>query len=54
MASGRSSRNNILAGLFVLGMLVLGVFIIILISNVWGRFGPKSTYVVTFTLNDGA
>ena len=54
MASGRSSRNNILAGLFVLITLSLGVFIIILISNVWDRLGKKTEYHVSFTLVDGA
>jgi ABC-type transporter Mla subunit MlaD len=52
--AGRSSRNNILAGLFVLITLALGVFIIILISNVWERLGAKSNYIVSFTLLDGA
>jgi ABC-type transporter Mla subunit MlaD len=54
MASGRSSRNNILAGLFVLITLSLGVFIVILVSNLWDRLGDKSTYLVSFTLLDGA
>ncbi len=54
MASGRSTRNNVLAGLFVLLTLALGVFIVIIVSNVWGRLGVKTQYVVSFTLLDGA
>jgi len=54
MASGRSTRNNILAGFFVLFTLALGVFIVILVSNLWDRLGDKATYLVSFTLLDGA
>lgn len=54
MAQARSQRNNILAGAFVLITVALGVFIIILISNVWERFGSKSVYYVDFSLIDGA
>ncbi len=54
MASGRSTRNNVLAGVFVLLTIALAVFMVILFSNLWGKLGKKSTYVVSFTLIDGA
>lgn len=54
MAQARSSRNNIIAGVFVLVTIALAVFIIILVSNVWEKFGSKKVYYVGFSLIDGA
>lgn len=54
MAAGRSTRNNTLAGLFVLGSVVLTVIVVIVLSNVQDRLVPRNTYVVRFTIVDGA
>jgi ABC-type transporter Mla subunit MlaD len=54
MPPGRASKNNILAGLFVLVSVVLGVAVLIVLSNLGDRIQGKAKYVVRFSLADGA
>jgi len=53
MAS-RGSRNNILAGVFVLGSVLLATFIVIVLSDLDELLTPMHTYTVQFSLADGA
>lgn len=53
MAS-RGSRNNVLAGIFVLGSIILATFVIIILSDLDERLTPMTNYVVRFSLSDGA
>lgn len=52
--AARSSRNNTLAGLFVLAAIALGVGLVIVLSNVGDRLRPRKDYVVRFSVADGA
>lgn len=52
MASG--SRNNVLAGIFVVASILLGTLAIVLLSNIGDAFKPHSEYTVRFTIADGA
>lgn len=52
--AARSSRNNTLAGLFVLASILLFVGLVIVLSNVGDRLKPRSDYVVRFSVADGA
>jgi ABC-type transporter Mla subunit MlaD len=54
MAIGRGSKNNVLAGLFVLAALALVMVVIIVMSNLGDSFTPQSTYIVRFSVLDGA
>jgi ABC-type transporter Mla subunit MlaD len=54
MAIGRGSKNNVLAGLFVLGALALVMVVIIVMSNLGDAFTPRVTYIVRFSMLDGA
>lgn len=54
MAAGRSSRNNVLAGIFVLACIMLGVVVIVVLSNIGDFLKPTSTYTVRFSVADGA
>jgi len=50
-----AARNNIMAGLFLIGALLLGVVISFILGDVGSSlFQGKSTYVVRFPLNVGA
>lgn len=50
----RSSKNNILAGVLVLGSIGLGVAVVITLSDLSERLVPMETYRVRFSLTDGA
>lgn len=54
MASTTFSRNNLLAGLFVIFSLLLAVFISVLVSGVQKRLIPVNDFTVRFSLPDGA
>jgi ABC-type transporter Mla subunit MlaD len=54
MAIGRGSKNNVLAGLFVLAAAVLVVVVVIVMSNLGDRWKPQAAYIVRFTMADGA
>lgn len=54
MAIGRGSRNNVLAGLFVLAALALVMVVIIVMSNLGDAFIKKHDYIVRFSILDGA
>ena len=54
MAIGRGSRNNVLAGLFVLAALALVMVVIIVMSNLGDAFVKKHDYIVRFSILDGA
>lgn len=54
MASGRASRNNVLAGIFVIGAIALGALIIVILSNIQERLRPHTSYIVRFTIVEGA
>lgn len=54
MAIGRGSRNNVLAGLFVLAALALVMVVIIVMSNLGDAFIKKHEYIVRFSILDGA
>lgn len=51
--AGVGARNNILAGLFVVGSLTLGVVMAFVLSD-RSNLGPTSPYVVRFSVQDGA
>ncbi|MBC7835947.1 MAG: hypothetical protein H7Y88_12735 [Phycisphaerales bacterium] len=50
----RSARNNILAGAFVLGSIILGLAVIILLSGISEKLTPTTKYTIQFSLSDGA
>lgn len=52
MASG--SRNNVLAGIFVVASILLGTLAIVLLSNIGDAFKAQNDYTVRFTIADGA
>lgn len=54
MASARSTRNNVLAGIFVLVAIALAVGCVITLSNVGDRLTPRSKYTVRFSVSEGA
>lgn len=54
MAIGRGSKNNVLAGLFVLAALALVMVVIIVMSNLGDAFIAKHEYIVRFSVVDGA
>jgi ABC-type transporter Mla subunit MlaD len=54
MAAGRSSRNNVLAGMFVLACILLGVAVVVILSNIGDFLKPTNTYTVRFSISDGA
>ncbi len=47
------NRNNVVAGLFFVGSVLLAVSISFLLSDVTGKFGKKSEYVFRFTTDVG-
>jgi ABC-type transporter Mla subunit MlaD len=49
-----SRRNNLVAGTFLLASIVLAIVVSIVLADAGERFIPKNTYVVRFTLADGA
>lgn len=50
----RGARNNLLAGIFVLGSIILATAVIIVLSDLDQRLTPMTDFVVRFSLNDGA
>lgn len=54
MSSNRLSRNNALAGLFVLICIGLFVLVIVLLTGATDRIVGTSPYVIDFSLADGA
>lgn len=50
-ASNRS-RNNVMAGTFILSVLAIGIAVIIVLSG-WNPFIQKKTYSVRFTVEEG-
>lgn len=48
------SRNNLLAGLFVIASLVLAVFVAVLVSGVQKLLIPTNTYTIRMSLSEGA
>lgn len=54
MSARGPKRNNVLAGLFLIMILVLGVVLSFWVSDIGDRFGSFTTYGVDFSLNDGA
>ncbi len=54
MSSGRLSRNNALAGLFVLACIGLFVLVLVLLSGAGERIKSTSAYIIDFSLADGA
>ncbi len=53
MSAARGSRNNVLAGIFVLAAAVLFVVVIVVMSNLGDAWTPQSTYYVRFSIVDG-
>ncbi len=54
MSASRGSRNNVLAGIFVLVSVVLTVVVVTILSNIGERLQPRHTYIVRFSVVDGA
>jgi ABC-type transporter Mla subunit MlaD len=55
MSMRRGSKNNILAGAFLLGSLALGLGVFFILANLWEKFTvPRSEYNVYFSLSEGA
>ena len=52
--SSRLSKNNVLAGLFLLVSLVLFVTVVIILSSLGETLSEKKAYTVAFSLEDGA
>ncbi|MBX3376382.1 MAG: MCE family protein [Phycisphaeraceae bacterium] len=53
MAS-KVSRNNVIAGLFVVGAMLLALFISIMVSGAQNRLASTHPYTIRFSLMDGA
>ena len=55
MAIRRGSKNNILAGVFLLTSLALGLGVFFVLANLWERFTvDRSQYIISFSLSEGA
>lgn len=54
MSAGRGSRNNVLAGIFVLASVILTVVAVVILSNIGERLQARHSYVVRFSIVDGA
>ncbi len=54
MVTGRGSKNNVMAGLFLLISLALAVGVILVLSDAWEWLRPQNRYFVQFALTDGA
>lgn len=52
--AARASKNNVLAGIFLIASLGLFVATVIILSALGDSFQPKSKYIVAFSLEDGA
>ena len=50
MASRVVSRNNVIAGLFVVGAMVLAIAISVAVSGVQKRLVPTTAYTVEFDM----
>jgi ABC-type transporter Mla subunit MlaD len=53
MSAGRSSRNNIIAGLFVVFAATLFVIVVVVMSNISDFLTPRTEYTVRFSVMDG-
>lgn len=53
MAS-KVSRNNVIAGLFVVGAMLLALFISVMVSGAQKRLASTRPYTIRFSLTDGA
>jgi ABC-type transporter Mla subunit MlaD len=53
MSAGRATRNNVVAGLFVVAAAILFVVVIVVMSNIGDLFTPQSEYTVRFSILDG-
>lgn len=53
--SGRSSENNVKAGLFVLASIAVGVTVIFILGDLWGAITgpPMTSYRVHFAVSEG-
>lgn len=54
MSSRSVTRNNLVAGLFLLVALVAGVVISVVVSDAHRSLVPRSEYIVRFTVTEGA
>lgn len=54
ISTGKASRNNLLAGIFVLACIALGVAVTVILSNLGDWLKPTSSYIVRFSIADGA
>jgi ABC-type transporter Mla subunit MlaD len=54
MASRSVSRNNLIAGTFLLVALIAGIVISIIVSGAHRRLTPRSEYIVRFSIAEGA
>jgi ABC-type transporter Mla subunit MlaD len=55
MSIRRGSKNNILAGIFLIGSLALGLGVFFVLANLWDKFTVKRhQYSVNFSLSEGA
>jgi ABC-type transporter Mla subunit MlaD len=52
--AARSSRNNIIAGAFVLASIALAAGVVIALAGGWSLLNPTRRYTVRFSLEDGA
>src|SRR3954468_22365858 len=54
MASRTGTRNNVVAGLFVIASAVLAVVISVIVSGAQKRLAPTHTYFIRFPVDQGA
>lgn len=54
ITTGKTSRNNLVAGIFVIACVALGVTVIVILSNMGDWLKPTSSYTVRFSVADGA
>lgn len=54
MNGSRASRNNVLAGVFVLASIAIAVLFIIAFTDLTDRLEPKARYIIRFGMLDGA
>lgn len=52
--AGKVSKNNVIAGLFVVAAMVLAVAMSVVVSGAQKRLGARKSYTVRFSLADGA
>jgi ABC-type transporter Mla subunit MlaD len=54
MSTARRSTTNIIAGLFVIASIAIGVALVIILSGIGEALRPKTKYIVRFSVLDGA